>query len=283
MNKRNILYIAIAGVCVIAIVAGVYYQVFSEKPEKDTAYNEIIEEPITDTDDPEVLKEEFNSLFDNSFYKQEYDTSAIKKIEGLEEQDVIYAAYNLIDEKDEKYSININLPVFNVKGDVPAEFNATTQSIFADKANDILANSEKYTIYNVEYVGYLNNNILSLVIKSTLKEGNSAQRIIVQTYNYDITTGKKLSLNEVLLAEGYNLKDVNKKIDTQVKEANKRATAIAEALATSGQTVYERDINNAMYVTDNVNHFFLGEDGQIYIVYPYGNNNFTSEMDIIKL
>lgn len=38
-----------------------------------------------------------------------------------------------------------------------------------------------------------------------------------------------------------------------------------------------------MYVTDNVNHFFVGLDGQIYIVYPYGNSNFTSEIDIIKV
>ena len=79
-----------------------------------------------------------------------------------------------------------------------AEFNRTTQAIFADKANDVLSKSDKYTIYNVEYVAYLNENILSLVIKSTLKEGDSAQRIIVQTYNYDIETGKKLTLNEVL-------------------------------------------------------------------------------------
>lgn len=175
------------------------------------------------------------------------------------------------------------MPVFNVQGNVAAEFNGITQSLFANKANDVLSKSEKYTIYNVEYTSYLNENILSLVIKSTLKEGDSAQRIIVQTYNYDIQTGKKLTLNEVLEAKGIKLRDVNKKIERQVEEANRQAEAIAEALIQSGQTVYTRDINNAMYVTDNVNHFFLGLDGQIYIIYPYGNSNFTSEMDIIKV
>ena len=77
--------------------------------------------------------------------------------------------------------------------------------------------------------------------------------------------------------------EVNKKIERQVEEANKQAEAISEALIQSGQSVYRRDINNAMYVTDNVNHFFVGLDGQIYIVYPYGNSNFTSEMDVIKI
>ena len=284
MNKRYIIYIVIAIICVIAIIAGVYYQVFGNKPKQNTITNEIVDNQDPDeVIDPEILKEEFNSLFDNSFDDQGYDTSAIKKIQGLEEQNIIYAAYNIKEEKDERYSVDINLPVFNVQGDVAAEFNRTTQAIFADKANDVLSKSDKYTIYDVEYVAYLNENILSLVIKSTLKEGYSAQRIIVQTYNYDIITGKKLTLNEVLEAKGIELKEVNKKIERQVEEANKQAEAISEALIQSGQSVYRRDINNAMYVTDNVNHFFVGLDGQIYIVYPYGNSNFTSEIDIIKI
>lgn len=284
MNKRYIIYIVIAIICVIAIVAGVYYQVFGNKPKQNTILNEIIDEQDpNEVIDPEILKEEFNSLFNNYFDDQGYDTTAIQKIQGLEEQDIIYAAYNIKEEKDEKYSVNINLPVFNVDGEVAAEFNATTQSIFANKADEVLSKSEKYTIYNVEYVAYLNENILSLVIKSTLKEGDTAQRIIVQTYNYDIVTGKKLTLNEVLEAKGIELREVNKKIERQVEEANRQSEAISEALIASGQTVYKRDVNNAMYVTDNVNHFFLGLDGEIYIVYPYGNSNFTSEMDIIKV
>ena len=284
MNRRYIIYMVIAIVCVIAIIAGVYYQVFGNKPKQNTIINEIVDNQDPDeVIDPEILKEEFNSLFNNSFDDQGYDTRTIQKIQGLEEQNIIYAAYNIKEEKDERYSVDINLPVFNVQGDTVAEFNRTTQAIFADKANDVLSKSDKYTIYNVEYVAYLNENILSLVIKSTLKEGDSAQRIIVQTYNYDIETGKKLTLNEVLEAKGIELKEVNKKIERQVEEANKQAEAISEALIQSGQSVYRRDINNAMYVTDNVNHFFVGLDGQIYIVYPYGNSNFTSEMDVIKI
>ena len=284
MKKRNILYIVIAAICVIAIIVGVYAQVFGDKPKQNTIKNEVINTGDDDTaTDPEVLKQEFNSLFNNSFDDQGYDKTSIKKLAGYEEQDVIYAVYRIKEEKDEKYSVNINIPVFNVDGEVASEFNATTQSIFANKAGNVLSNSQSYTIYDVEYVVYLNENILSLVIKSTLKEGNNPQRIIVQTYNYDITTGKKLTLNEVLEAKGISEKEVNKKIERQVTEANKNAEALSEALAGAGQTIYKRDVNNAMYVTDNVNHFFVGLDGQIYIVYPYGNSNFTSEMDIIKV
>ena len=213
MKKRNILYIAISAICVIAIIVGVYAQVFGDKPKQNTIKNEVINTGDDDTaTDPEVLKQEFNSLFNNSFDDQGYDKTSIKKLAGYEDQDVIYAVYRIKEEKDEKYSVNINIPVFNVDGEVASEFNATTQSIFANKAGNVLSNSQSYTIYDVEYVGYLNENILSLVIKSTLKEGNNPQRIIVQTYNYDITTGKKLTLNEVLEAKGISTKEVNKKI-----------------------------------------------------------------------
>lgn len=283
MKKRNLLYITITIICVIAIIAGVYYQIFSNSPRQNTTTNEVEENNQNEKIDIEEIKEEFNSLFNNSFDDQGYDTSSIKKIPTLEEKDVVYAAYNIKEEKDEKYSVDINLPVFNVQGEVANEFNQTTQSLFADKANSVLSNSKEFTIYNIEYVSYLNENILSLVIKSTLKEGNKPQRVIVQTYNYNIETGEKVTLNEVLEAKGILAKDVNKKIEEHVLEANRRAEAISDALAQTGQSVYIRDINNAMYVTDNANHFFMGLDGQIYIVYPYGNSNFTSEMDVIKV
>lgn len=284
MKKRNLIYIAISVFCVIAIAAGVYYQIFGQDDKKPA--NNHVSNTQTDgeqTDDPEEIKEEFNSLFTNMLYEQGYDISSIQKIAGLENQDIVYAAYNIKEEKDGKYNVDINLPVFNIAGEKAAEFNANTQSIFANKANDILNNASQYTIYNVDYVAYMNDQILSLVIKSILKEGNSAQRIIVQTYNYDVVTGQEVSLNEVLEAQGYSIKEVNQKIEEQVEEANKQAEALSQAVSQTGQTVYKRDINNAMYVTDNVTNFFIGEGGTIYIVYAYGNSNFTSEMDIIKV
>ena len=288
MTKRYLIYTVISIICIIAIFMGVYYQLFGENKKSNLPNNEIANNKPNseETIDLEAIKEEFESLFNNKFNNQGYETNEIEKISGLEDRDIIYTAYDIQEEKDEehkKYNIDIKLPVFNVKGDVVAEFNKTTQSIFADKANDILTKSEKQTIYGIEYVAYLNEKILSLVIKSTLKEGNNPQRIIVQTYNYNIETGEKVTLNEIIESKEIDLKEVNEKIEKQVKEANKQAEAISEALSQLGQSVYMRDLDNAMYVTDNVTHFFVGLDGQIYIVYPYGNTNFTSEIDIIKI
>ena len=283
MKKRNLIYIVISMICVIAIGAGMYYQIFvAGQPEdkKNSIGNEIEEDPSGSTQTQEELKAEFDAIFDNQLYEQDYDTSNVQKITGYEEQALIFAAYNIKEEKDGKYNVDINLPVFNVDGEVAKEFNDTTQSIFANKANDILNGVEEYTIFSVKYVAYVNDNILSLVIKSTLKEGNNPQRIIVQTYNYDLVTGQKVTLNEVIAAQGYLAKDVNQKIEEVIEEAAEQAEAISQA---AGQTIYKRDPNNAMYVTDNVSNFFVGENGAIYIVYAYGNKEYTSEMDIIKI
>lgn len=289
MKNAYFIYGIIAIICIVAIVGGVLYQINMDKPLKpEVVENEIQEEPnpepvIDNSDSPQKYRDEFTSLFDNTFYSQGNDTTGIKKIAGLEEQDIIYAAYNIKEEQEEKYNVDINLPAFNVDSEDATRFNETTQKIFANKAGDVLFKSDKYTKYNVDYVAYLNDDVLSLVIKSTLKEGDSKERLIVQTYNYDITTGKAITLNQLLEKKGITQKEVNRKITQQVKQAAKETEAVMEELAKAGQTVYERDINNAMYVTDNVNQFFIGKAGQIYIIYPYGNTSITSEIDVIKI
>lgn len=56
----------------------------------------------------------------------------------------------------------------------------------------------KNVIFTVEYVANVQDDILSLMIKSNLKEGSNAQRIIIQTYNYDLRNNKEISLERVL-------------------------------------------------------------------------------------
>lgn len=280
MSRRNIMYISISIICIISIILGVYYQVFEDKVVDERDVNEIDEKEYADVDNPEDLLLEFNKLFENKLNKQGNDVGSVTKITGLEDKDIVYTAYDYADADEDKYVIDLKLPVVNIDGEIPADYNNTTQSIFVNKANAILIDCKVYTIYNVEYTAYVNENILSVVIKSTLKEGNNAQRIIVQTYNYDLNTGNKITFNELLAKYEIANKDINKKIEAQVKEASKQSEAISKA---TGQVVYKRDLANAMYITDNVTNFFIGKDGQIYIIYAYGNNNVTSEIDIIKL
>ena len=280
MKKRNIMYAAIIAICIISIIIAVYYQFFAEKVVKTGSTNDVENRVVDDpVDDPKDILAEFNRLLTNTFDKQGNDIENVGKYEGLESFDIVYTLNNGIkEEQQEKYDINVNLPVVNIAK--ASKLNDTTQNKFADKVTKILAGTSKYTIYNIDYAAYLNDNILSVVIKATLKEGNSAQKVIVQTYNYDIENDKEVSLNDMLDKYGIKVKDVNRKIEKQIKEASKQAEIISEA---TGQIVYKRDLYDKMYTTDQANNFFIGKDKQIYIIYAYGNNYDTSELDIIKV
>ena len=48
-----------------------------------------------------------------------------------------------------------------------------------------------------------------------------------------------------------------------------------------GYNTNVRDVNADKYKIENAEEFFIGEKGYLYVVYPYGNNEFTSEMDVI--
>ena len=40
-------------------------------------------------------------------------------------------------------------------------------------------------------------------------------------------------------------------------------------------------IANHMYKVENTPDFFIGKDNHLYLVYAYGNNNYTSEVDLL--
>lgn len=282
MKKNYIIYAVISVICVIAIGLGVYYEVFIKND--DIVYipqNVVSNNGTEEEDDLEKVREEFNLLFTNTINFQNNSVPNITKYDTTKE--IVYTAYSIKDEVEGKYNININIPMVNITGEVAQDFNQITQQIFLDKANDILTKSEEYTIYNVDYIAYINENVLSIAIKSSLKEGNAVQRVIVQTYNYDLATGKKVVLNDVLTKKNIKTSEVNKKIEEQVKEASREAEALSQALGQIGQTIYKRDLNSAIYITDNIINFLYGRNGRIYIIYAYGNSSATSEMDIIKI
>ena len=55
----------------------------------------------------------------------------------------------------------------------------------------------------------------------------------------------------------------------------------AENLKRLGYNVYTRDLTSSIYKLENTDNYMLGADNKLYIIYPYGNANFTDEMDVI--
>ena len=213
--------------------------------------------------------------------------------------------------------MNLNIPVFNIAGDVPAEFNNTTQQSFINKANQIMTgenstgqnqntnqttnnvtNSESSSntvndtntitidtsantrvLYDISYQAYINGDILSVIIKSTLKEGNNPQRVMVQTYNYNLTTKQAVELADIIEPYGLTEDEINE----QIKQVTQEAVTQEDALASAGYETYKRDLESPIYEIANIHTFFLGANGELYIIFAYGNNNYTAEMDIIKM
>ena len=280
MRRPKILYIIIILICIIAVVIGVYTQFFTTERQKKQENinntqdnNEVAEEPNTF----EIMKENFNSLFDNKFSSKDNTEIEIEKKKKAEE--IVYTVFAKKEETD-LYNIDINVPFINIKGDIPGEFNKITQTIFLNKANEILKNTDvsKKTIYSIDYTAYLSGEILSVVIKSSLKQGDNPQRIIVQTYNYNIKTKEKVKIDDILTIKSIGNEEINNKIAEMIEKAAK----VEESLTASGYAVYKRNINDDIYIVDNINTFFLGADSKLYIIFAYGNKNFTSEMDVLE-
>lgn len=276
-NKPKTLYILIGVFCIFAVIAGIYATFIEGGEERPSSNNNNKNNNIVVEKDKETIKAEFNNLFTNTINLNNFDTTGIVRLDNQKE--IVYSAYD-INKVEEAYEINIHIPVVNIKSQVVNSFNQITQEIFANKATEVLRNTDtsKKMIYSIDYTGYINGDILSVIIRSTLKEGTNAQRVIIQTYNYNLITNKQVTLNEVITKKSLNKDDVNNKIMKVVREAYQEQQAIQ---GMGYNTDFSRDIESDMYSVDNSKTFLLGPNNNLYIIYAYGNQNFTSEMDIV--
>lgn len=273
---RYILYGCIIVICLISIIIAVYAQFFREEKESDGYGNDINKGENQNILTGQDVKKSFLDLFTSEFYSNQYN-GEVDKI--VDEKDIVYTAYSNSEKVDGKYSIDVNIPLINIKGQVPEEYNNTSQTVFADKITDIMTNSNVYTIYNLDYTAYVNNDILSVAIMATIKEGEKPQRIMVETYNYNLKTGKKVTINDILIARGIEETIVKNKIKSTIKKASEDAYKMAQ----SGYEIYQRNPDDQMYEINNIKTFIEGPNGELYIIFAYGNNNHTSEMDVIQI
>ena len=236
MKEAKIIYVIISIICVISIIIGVYEQFFNKKDDNtNISTNGKVEESIEQIKEKtmEEIKDEFNAIFINSFSSEGKDISDIERIN--KEKNIVYAAYNIQQEND-FFNIDLNIPVINIKGDIPKEFNKITQEVFVKKANEVMENtnvSEKI-IYSIDYAAYINGDILSVIIKSSLKQGNNPQRIIVQTYNYNIKTKEKVTLSNIIEQKNIDEQKLKSKIDRALQIVKREE----EILTQSGYSVY---------------------------------------------
>lgn len=270
LKKRTItIYVVALIICILAIIVVVGVQILG-----DDIVNNLfgINKLVKRTEQEEAaLKANFENIFDNEFNDNE--NYQIQKIE--ENEKIIYTSYSK-DEKTDKYEINVNLPYINIKNKTIQDFNQEVSNTFASKAEEILKSTDKNIIYTVRYKATIENDILSLIIYSDLKQDSSAQRVIIQTFNFNLEDNKELELEDVLKIYELNKNEVQNKIDKDIQEEQKKS----EDLIKLGYNVFSRDITSEIYKVENIKEYFI-YNNNIYIIFAYGNEDITSEMDVV--
>ena len=273
--KKVAFFLVMAVICIVAILLGIYTQYFYKYSETDPLMIGINIGSEKTAEELQLLEANFNSLFQNTLKINSENVNIVEKIE--ETKDLLYTGYKLENEDENYYSVNVKIPLINVDSAKAKEINKEIKAEFYDKANSIMRQTDNYVVYNVTYAAYINKDILSVAIKASLKEGNKSEKVSIKTYNYSLTGEKLLSLSDLIKLKNDTVDNVQSKITDEIKTAYTNAKIIAAEYG----NLYERDVDGDMYKVQNATTFFLTDDGYVYVVYAYGNNDYTNEMDIV--
>lgn len=191
---------------------------------------------------------------------------------------MVYTIYEKKGSKINDYDVDLHIPCVNIDNEIAEKFNEEIKNVFVKIAQNVVQSENKNTIYSVEYVADIQDNILSIMIKSNLKEGSNAQKVIIQTYNYDLKTDKEVSLKDVIQKENIDEQKVQSIIKEEISNEQKKS----KDLRALGYNIYNRDSSSDIYNIENSTEFYLTEN-TLYIIYAYGNETSTSEMDVVVI
>ena len=273
-KRQLIIYVSIMIVCIISIIIAFYVQFFARIDIRRLIGFDVEGEFSKKTEEQtELLKAKFDDIFTNSI--ENGDGHDGKKKE--KDKPIVYTIMEKKESKLNSYDVEVRIPYINIDNEKVDEFNKEIED-FINKTNSVLKSENRNTIYTVEYVANIQDDILSVMIRSNLKEGASAQRVIIQTYNYDLRNNKEIDLEEVLRIENVDKSEIQEKIKNEIETEQKKVEDLKEL----GYNIYNRDVKSDMYKIENTEQFYL-TNNTLYIVYAYGNETFTSEMDLIVI
>jgi len=273
-RNKYIFFIVLILICIVALSLGIYGQFFYKYSDTDPLMIGINIGAKKTAEEYDLLESNFNELFTNSLKINSEDVS----VEKLElEKDIVYTAYNLVNDDETYYSVDAQIPVINIDTDVIKKLNSEIKDTYYNKANSIMRQTEGNTIYKVAYAGYINSDIVSIAIKETIKEQGKSEKVSIKTYTYSMAAEKLITLDDLIALKETTKEVVQVSINDEIKKAYDNAKIIAAEYG----TLYERDLNSDMYKIESADTYFLTDDGYVYIVYAYGNKDYTNEMDIV--
>jgi len=273
-KNKFIFFLVLLLICIMALCIGIYTQFFYKYSDTDPFMIGINIGSKKTAEEYAILESNFNNLFQNTLHINS-ENVRVDKIEWA--KDLVYAGYNLVNEDENYYSVNAIIPVINIDTINAKKINNDIKSEFYEKANSVMRQNEQNIIYNVSYIAFVNQDILSVAVKSSLKEGNKPEKVTIKTYTYSLPDELFLSLIDLIELKKTTIGEVQKIITDSVRTAYNNSKIIAEEYG----NVYERDLNSNIYKIENTKVFFLTQDGYVYVIYPYGNTDYTNEMDVL--
>ena len=274
-TKKYMFFIGLILICIVALCLGIYAQFFYKYSATDAFMIGINIGSQKNAEEIATLKSNFNNLFNNKIVGDNENLS-IERIK-TENTSLVFTNYNLVNQDENYYSVSAQIPILNINTDKAKEINAEIRTEFYDTANSIMRRTEGNTIYTVTYAAFVNKDIVSIVIKAYLKEEGKAEKVSVKTYNYSMSEERLLPLTDLIKLKETTPEQVQETINNDIKTAYNNAQIIAAEFG----NLYERDLSSDIYKVENATTFFLTQDGYVYVVYAYGNNDYTNEMDII--
>ncbi len=268
-KKDIIIYTISILACVIALIV-VFAMQYMETEGTNNFFGTKKIEKISEEQKTE-LRTQFNNMFTNTLLGDVIDS---RKLE--QDKEFIYTGYQNQDVVSGSYSLNVNIPHINIQSSILEEYNQEIEKMFKQKTTDILNFKGNQIVYAVDYTAFVEDNILTIVIRSNLKQGSNAQQVMIYTYNYDLLNKKEMSLQDMIAKLDLSETDVQDFIKSEIKVEEQSSKALKEL----GYNIYVRDSGNSMYKIENSKQFFI-LNGKLYIVYAYGNFEQTSEMDLI--
>lgn len=274
-KNKFVFFTVLVMLCIMAISIGIYTQYFYKYADTDPLMIGINTSSEKTAEELQLLEANFNALFKNSLEVNSENVNVTTKLD--ETKDLIYTGYKLQNEDENFFSVNAVIPLLNINTEKAKQINKEIISEFHEKANSVMREQGVYTVYNVTYTAYINNDILSVAIKASLREGDKSEKVSIKTFNYSLSAERQVTLAELIELKEQTVENVQNKINSEIKTAYNNAKIIAAEYG----NLYERDLDSEMYKVENALTYFLTADGYVYVLYPYGNADYTNEMDIV--
>lgn len=110
-KNKYIFFTVLVLICIVALSLGVYVQFFYKYSDTDPLMIGINIGAKKTAEEYDLLRSNFHELFQNGL-KVNSEEIRVEKLEN--EKDVVYTAYNLVNEDETYYSVDAQIPIINI-------------------------------------------------------------------------------------------------------------------------------------------------------------------------